>query len=62
VLIDRIELYRVAMPLLTPWHTPYSEDAVIESVLVKMTSGPAPDPERLARLTLEHTAILPGAR
>jgi O-succinylbenzoate synthase len=37
--IDRIELYRVAMPLLYPWKTAYGEDAVIESVLVKMTSG-----------------------
>src|SRR6185312_10704121 len=37
--IDRIDLYRVAMPLLTPWRTAYGEDAVIESVLVKMTSG-----------------------
>ncbi len=35
--IDRIDLYRVAMPLLTPWRTAYGEDAVIESVLVKMT-------------------------
>ncbi len=37
--IDRIELYRVAMPLLSPWRTAYGEDAVIESVLVQMTSG-----------------------
>src|SRR5436189_5280917 len=37
--IDRIDLYRVAMPLLSPWRTAYGEDAVIESVLVKMTSG-----------------------
>lgn len=37
--IDRIDLYRVAMPLLTPWRTAYGEDAVVESVLVKMHSG-----------------------
>jgi len=37
--IDRIDLYRVAMPLLSPWRTAYGEDAVIESVLVQMTSA-----------------------
>jgi O-succinylbenzoate synthase len=37
--IDRIDLFRVAMPLLYPWKTAYGEDAVIESVLVKMHSG-----------------------
>lgn len=37
--IDSIELYRVAMPLIYPWRTAYGEDSVIESVLVKMTSG-----------------------
>ncbi len=37
--IDRIDLYLVAMPLIAPWRTAYGEDAVIESVLVKMTSG-----------------------
>src|SRR5947209_16428683 len=37
--IDRIDLYRVAMPLLSPWRTAYGEDAVIESVLVRLTSG-----------------------
>lgn len=37
--IDRIDLYLVAMPLISPWRTAYGEDAVIESVLVKMTSG-----------------------
>jgi O-succinylbenzoate synthase len=37
--IDRIELYHVAMPLISPWRTAYGEDAVVESVLVKMTSG-----------------------
>ena len=37
--IDRIDLYRVAMPLISPWRTAYGEDAVIESGLVRMTSG-----------------------
>src|SRR5207247_1013506 len=37
--IDRIDLYRVAMPLLAPWRTAYGEDSVIESVLVRMTSA-----------------------
>jgi o-succinylbenzoate synthase len=37
--IDGIDLYRVAMPLISPWRTAYGEDAVIESVLVKMVSG-----------------------
>src|SRR5262249_37439683 len=36
--IERIDLYRVAMPLLSPWRTAYGDDAVIESVLVRMTS------------------------
>jgi O-succinylbenzoate synthase len=39
MLIDRIDLYRVAMPLLSPWRTAYGEDDVVESVLVKMYSG-----------------------
>src|SRR5947208_15680947 len=37
--IDRIDLYHVAMPLLSPWRAAYGEDSIIESVLVKMTSG-----------------------
>jgi O-succinylbenzoate synthase len=37
--IDRIDLFHVAMPLISPWRTAYGEDAVIESVLVKLTSG-----------------------
>jgi O-succinylbenzoate synthase len=37
--IDRIDLYHVAMPLISPWRTAYGEDAVVESVLVKMASG-----------------------
>lgn len=38
MLIERIDLYHVAMPLITPWRTAYGEDAVVESVLVKLTS------------------------
>lgn len=37
--IDRIELFHVAMPLLSPWRTAYGEDAAIHSVLCRMTSG-----------------------
>lgn len=37
--IDAIELYHVAMPLISPWRTAYGEDATIESVLVRFHSG-----------------------
>lgn len=37
--IDRIDLYHVSMPLISPWRTAYGEDHVIESVLVRMVSG-----------------------
>ena len=37
--IDRIELFHVAMPLISPWRTAYGEDSVVESVLCRMTSG-----------------------
>ncbi len=37
--IDRIELYHVAMPLISPWRTAYGEDAAIHSVLCRMVSG-----------------------
>lgn len=37
--IDSIEIIQVAMPLIAPWRTAYGEDAVVESVLVRMTSG-----------------------
>ncbi|HJT36225.1 MAG TPA: o-succinylbenzoate synthase [Pirellulales bacterium] len=37
--IDSIDLYHVAMPLISPWRTAYGEDAVAESVLVRMRSG-----------------------
>ena len=36
--IDLIELYRVAMPLITPWTTAYGSDAAVETVLVRMVS------------------------
>ena len=34
--IDAVDLFHVAMPLISPWRTAYGEDAVIESVLVRM--------------------------
>lgn len=34
--IERIDIYHVAMPLISPWRTAYGEDHVIESVLVAM--------------------------
>lgn len=37
--IDRIELFHVAMPLISPWRTAYGEDAEIHSVLCRMSSG-----------------------
>ena len=37
--IDRIELFHVAMPLIYPWRTAYGEDAAIDSVLCRMSSG-----------------------
>ncbi|MCS6850867.1 MAG: o-succinylbenzoate synthase [Gemmataceae bacterium] len=37
--IDQIDLYHVAMPLVAPWRTAYGDDAVVESVLVRMVSG-----------------------
>ncbi|MEX2287916.1 MAG: o-succinylbenzoate synthase [Planctomycetaceae bacterium] len=37
--IDRIELFHVAMPLISPWRTAYGEDAAIHSVLCRMSSG-----------------------
>jgi len=39
MLIDRIDLFHVAMPLIYPWKTAYGEDAAIHSVLCRMTSG-----------------------
>ena len=37
--ISRIELRRVAMPLISPWRTAYGEDHTIESVLVRFGAG-----------------------
>ena len=37
--IDRIELFHVAMPLISPWRTAYGEDADIHAVLCRMGSG-----------------------
>lgn len=37
--IDRIALYHVAMPLISPWRTAYGEDADSHSVLCRMSSG-----------------------
>lgn len=37
--IDRIELFHVAMPLISPWRTAYGEDDVVESVLCRLSSG-----------------------
>jgi O-succinylbenzoate synthase len=37
--IDRIDLFHVRMPLIYPWRTAYGEDADIEAVLCRMTSG-----------------------
>ncbi len=39
MLIDRIDLYHVGMPLVYPFRTAYGEDWVVESVLVRLTSG-----------------------
>jgi o-succinylbenzoate synthase len=37
--IDSVDLFHVRMPLIEPWRTAYGEDAAIESILVRMTSG-----------------------
>ncbi|MCC6442587.1 MAG: o-succinylbenzoate synthase [Armatimonadetes bacterium] len=39
MIIDRIEAYHVALPLLYPWRTAYGEDYEVHSVLVKIASG-----------------------
>lgn len=39
MLIDRIDLFHVAMPLIYPWRTAYGEDAAIHSVLCRMSAG-----------------------
>jgi O-succinylbenzoate synthase len=37
--LDAIDIYHVAMPLLSPWRTAYGDDHVAESVLLRMESG-----------------------
>ena len=37
--IDAIDVYHVAVPLISPWRTAYGEDATNGSVLVRMQSG-----------------------
>ncbi len=37
--IDSVEIFRVGMPLIYPFRTAFGNNAVIESLLVKMTSG-----------------------
>ncbi len=37
--IDRLDVYYVAMPLISPWRTAYGSDHDIHSVLVRATSG-----------------------
>jgi len=39
--VERIELYRVAMPLVYPFRTAFGDDDTIESVLVRMASDDA---------------------
>ena len=39
MLVDKVDIYHVAMPLKYPWRTAYGADYEIHSVLVKMTSG-----------------------
>ena len=39
VRIDRLDVYRVAMPLRQPWRAAHGEDADVHSVLVRATSG-----------------------
>lgn len=37
--IDKIDVFHVAMPLIAPWKTAFSEEYKIDSVLVRITSG-----------------------
>jgi o-succinylbenzoate synthase len=39
VKIDRIEVFHVNMPLVSPWRAGHGDEAAIESVLVKLVSG-----------------------
>ncbi|MEO6908915.1 MAG: enolase C-terminal domain-like protein, partial [Abditibacteriaceae bacterium] len=37
--IQSVEVFRLALPLLTPWRTAYGEDQVIEPILVRLGDG-----------------------
>ena len=37
--IEQIDLFHVAMPLISPWRTAYGEDAAIHAVLCRIQSG-----------------------
>ena len=37
--IDRLDVYHVAMPLISPWRTAYGSDHEIHSILVRASSG-----------------------
>lgn len=37
--IDNIDIWQIARPLRYPWRTAYGEDAAIEGILVRVTSG-----------------------
>lgn len=39
--IDRLEIYHVKLPLVSPWRTAYGEDAEAHSLVVRMSSGEA---------------------
>jgi O-succinylbenzoate synthase len=39
MILDRIEIYRVSMPLVSPFRTAFGDDATIESVLVRLCAG-----------------------
>lgn len=41
MLIDSVQIYRVAMPLIQPWRTAYGEDATVETILVRISGGGA---------------------
>jgi o-succinylbenzoate synthase len=53
--ISRIELYRVAMPLIYPFRTAFGNDETIESVLVRLS---ATTPTAGARLPLGETPLI----
>ncbi len=37
--IDRLEIYRVAMPLISPFNTAFGDTDTVESIIVKLVSG-----------------------